>query len=217
MVTSHESAGILDDIRAGVIAGDMDSVASLTETALASELEAKTIMDEALVAGMSVVGDKFERKEYYVAEVLISARAMQASLSLLKPHLEAGKVEPLGRVAVGTVAGDLHDIGKNIVGMVLTGAGLEVENLGVDVKPEAFVDAAARGAQVIGMSSLLTTTRTVMATVVSLLAEQGLRDKVKVVIGGAAVTEKFASEIGADGYGTDANEAVKIVKSLLGV
>jgi len=207
----------LERIREGVISGDMSVVASLTERALAGGGDPKIIMDDGLIPAMSVVGEKFEKKEYFVAEVLISARAMEASLVLLRPLLEAGKVEPLGRVAVGTVAGDLHDIGKNIVGMVLTGAGMAVENLGVDVAPEAFVEAVERGADVIGMSSLLTTTRTNMSRVVSLLQERGLRDGVKVVIGGAAVTEKFALEIGADGYGTDANDAVKVVKRLMGI
>jgi 5-methyltetrahydrofolate--homocysteine methyltransferase len=207
----------LEKIKEGVIAGDMSLVAGLTENALAGGGDPKTIMDDALIPAMSVVGEKFEKKEYFVAEVLISARAMEASLVLLRPLLEAAKVEPIGRVAVGTVAGDLQDIGKNIVGMVLTGAGMSVENLGVDVAPEAFVEAAERGADVIGMSSLLTTTRTNMSEVVSLLQERGLRDGVKVVIGGAAVTEKFASEIGADGYGTDANDAVKVVKRLMGI
>jgi 5-methyltetrahydrofolate--homocysteine methyltransferase len=207
----------LEKIKDGVIAGDMAAVADLTENALAGGGDPKVIMDEALIPAMSVVGEKFEKKEYFVAEVLISARAMEASLVLLRPLLEAAKVEPIGRVAVGTVAGDLHDIGKNIVGMVLTGAGMSVENLGVDVSPEAFVEAVERGVDVIGMSSLLTTTRTNMSRVVSLLQERGLRDRVKVVIGGAAVTEKFASEIGADGYGTDANDAVKVVKRLMGI
>jgi len=206
---------VLEEIRAGVVAGDMKGVAVLTEGALQSGLDAKTIMDGGLVAAMEVVGDKFEKKDYFVAEVLISARAMEASLVLLRPLLEASKVEPLGRVAVGTVAGDLHDIGKNIVAMVLIGAGMEVTNLGVDVSPEAFVQAVADGADVIGMSSLLTTTRAMMSTVVSLLQERGLRDSVKVVIGGAAVTDRFAAEIGADGYARDANEAVKMVKGLL--
>ena len=206
---------VLEEIRAGVVAGDMKGVAVLTESALQSGLDAKTIMDSGLVAAMEVVGDKFEKKDYFVAEVLISARAMEASLVLLRPLLEASKVEPLGRVAVGTVAGDLHDIGKNIVAMVLIGAGMEVTNLGVDVSPEAFVQAVADGADVIGMSSLLTTTRAMMSTVVSLLQERGLRDSVKVVIGGAAVTDRFAAEIGADGYARDANEAVKMVKGLL--
>jgi 5-methyltetrahydrofolate--homocysteine methyltransferase len=216
MADDNEGTGLLEDLRSSIISGDAATAANLTETALSTRMDAKTVMDDGLVAAMAVVGDKFERKEYFVAEVLISARAMQSALAILKPQLEAGKVEPLGKIAVGTVAGDLHDIGKNIVAMVLTGAGLEVENLGVDVAPDAFVEAAARGADIIGMSSLLTTTRTVMGQVVALLEERGLRGKVKVVIGGAAVTPKFASEIGADGYGADANEAVKIAKRLLG-
>jgi 5-methyltetrahydrofolate--homocysteine methyltransferase len=211
-----ESPG-LERITAAVIAGDMAGCASATEEALAAGIEAKFVMDRALIPAMSVVGDRFEKKEYFVPEVLVSARAMDASLALLRPLLEAGNVEPLGRVAVGTVAGDLHDIGKNIVAMVLTGAGLEVENLGTDVPASAFADAAERGVQVIGMSSLLTTTRPVMAQVVTVLEERGLRDRVKVVIGGAAVTDRFATQIGADAFGADATDAVRVVKRLLGV
>lgn len=207
--------GLLEEIRAGVISGDAARVASLTETALAGGLEAATVMDDGLVKAMDSVGEKFERKEYFVPEVLISARAMEAALEILRPLLESSNVQPLGRVAVGTVSGDLHDIGKNIVAMVLTGAGLHVTNLGVDVAPEAFVDAASAGADIIGMSSLLTTTRPCMSSVVSLLQEKGLRDGVKVVIGGAAVTDTFAADIGADAYARDANEAVRVVRRLL--
>jgi 5-methyltetrahydrofolate--homocysteine methyltransferase len=212
-----EREAVLEEIEAGIVAGDRDLASRLTAEAIAAGLDPKTIMYDGLVSAMAVVGERFERKEYFVPEVLISARAMQASLDLLRPLLEEGKVEPLGRVAIGTVKGDLHDIGKNIVAMVLTGAGLEVENLGSDVAVEAFADAAERGADVIGMSSLLTTTRIVMGDVVAALEERGLRGGVKVVIGGAAVTGRFASEIGADAYASDANEAVKAVKGLLGV
>lgn len=212
----EDSGSMLAAIRSAVIEGRMEDTGGLTEEALAGGLEAGEVMDGALIPAMSVVGERFEAKEYFVPEVLVSARAMEASLDVLRPLLEAGGVEPLGRVAIGTVKGDLHDIGKNIVAMVLTGAGIQVENLGTDVPPGAFADAADRGAQVIGMSSLLTTTRQVMAEVIVLLGERGIRDRVKVVVGGAAVTGQFASDIGADAYGTDANDAVWAVKRLLG-
>lgn len=202
-------------IKARVIAGDMAGAPEATALALSSGASAEDIMNSGLVAAMSVVGEKFERKEYFVPEVLISAQSMKACLDLLKPLLEAANVEPVARVAVGTVKGDLHDIGKNIVGMVLTGAGMEVENLGCDVAPEDFARAAERGARVIGMSSLLTTTRPAMGEVVSLLESEGLRQAVKVMIGGAAVTGQFALDIGADAYGSDANDAVRVVKRLL--
>jgi len=207
---------LLEEIRAGVIRGDIAGLADLTSKALDAGLAPETVMNDGLISAMAVVGEKFEKKEYFVPEVLVSARAMDAALTVLKPLLESGNVQPLGKVAVGTVKGDLHDIGKNIVVMVLTGAGFEVENLGTDVSPESFVEAAAGGAQVIGMSSLLTTTRSVMSDVVRLLEERGLRGGVKVILGGAAVTEKFAEEVGADAYGEDANDAVRKVKGLLG-
>lgn len=206
---------LLEEIRAAVIAGDLASIGGLTSRALEAGLAAATVMDDGLILAMSVVGDRFEKKEYFVPEVLVSARAMDASLSILRPLLEESNVEPLGSVAIGTVKGDLHDIGKNVVAMVLTGAGLAVENLGTDVPVSAFVEAARAGAQVIGMSSLLTTTRPVMADVVRALEGVGLRDTVKVVIGGAAVTARFAEEIGADAFGKNATDAVRVVKRLL--
>jgi 5-methyltetrahydrofolate--homocysteine methyltransferase len=208
---------LLEEIKAGVIRGDIGGLPELTQNALDGGLAPETVMNGGLISAMAVVGDKFEKKEYFVPEVLVSARAMEAALTVLRPLLESGNVQPLGRIAVGTVKGDLHDIGKNIVAMVLTGAGFEVENLGTDVSPDSFVEAAAGGAQVIGMSSLLTTTRPVMGEVVRLLEERGLRGNVKVVLGGAAVTEKFSEEVGADAYGADANDAVRKVKGLLGV
>jgi 5-methyltetrahydrofolate--homocysteine methyltransferase len=217
MNVDSEAREIFGKIGDAVIAGDMIGAPELTRQALASGFDAVEIMNGSLIPAMSVVGDKFESKEYFVPEVLVSARAMQAALDLLRPLLDAGSVEPLGRVAIGTVKGDLHDIGKNIVAMVLTGAGMEVENLGADVAPQAFVEAAERGAQIIGMSSLLTTTRQVMVDAVALLESRGLRGTVKVLVGGAAVTDHFADEIGADAYASDATDALRKAKSLLGV
>ena len=212
-----DSSELLEEIKAGVIRGDIGALPELTQKALDGGFAPEAVMNDGLISAMAVVGDKFEKKEYFVPEVLVSARAMEAALTVLRPLLESGNVQPLGKVAVGTGKGDLHDIGKNIVAMVLTGAGFEVENLGTDVSPDSFVEAAAGGAQVIGMSSLLTTTRPVMGEVVRLLEERGLRGDVKVVLGGAAVTEKFSDEVGADAYGADANDAVRKVKDLLGV
>lgn len=189
----------------------------MTRAALDTGVPAADIMSLGLIEAMSIVGEKFEKKEYFVPEVLVSARAMHESMDVLRPLLEASGVEPLARVTMGTVKGDLHDIGKDIVSIVLTGAGFEVQSLGADVPSEKFVEAAAGGAGVVGMSSLLTTTRPRMAEVIRLLEERGLRDGVKVIIGGAAVTEGFANEIGADGYGADAAQAVRLVKSLLGI
>ncbi|HEY5526683.1 MAG TPA: cobalamin-dependent protein [Candidatus Anoxymicrobiaceae bacterium] len=206
---------LLGEIKAGVIAGKLGGMGDLTRGALEAGIPAVDIMNLGLIEAMSVVGERFENKEYFVPEVLVSARAMHESMQVLRPLLEESGVEPLARVAMGTVKGDLHDIGKDIVSIVLTGAGFEVESLGADVPSEKFVEAAAGGAGVVGMSSLLTTTRPRMAEVIGLLEERGLRDSVKVIIGGAAVTEAFAGEIGADGYGADAAQAVRLAKSLL--
>jgi 5-methyltetrahydrofolate--homocysteine methyltransferase len=206
---------LLGEIKAGVIAGKLGGMGDLTRGALEAGIPAVDIMNLGLIEAMSVVGERFENKEYFVPEVLVSARAMHESMEVLRPLLEESGVEPLARVAMGTVKGDLHDIGKDIVSIVLTGAGFEVESLGADVPSEKFVEAAAGGAGVVGMSSLLTTTRPRMAEVIGLLEERGLRDSVKVIIGGAAVTEAFAGEIGADGYGADAAQAVRLAKSLL--
>ena len=206
---------LLGEIKAGVIAGKLGGMGDLTRGALEAGIPAVDIMNLGLIEAMSVVGERFENKEYFVPEVLVSARAMHESMEVLRPLLEESGVEPLARVAMGTVKGDLHDIGKDIVSIVLTGAGFEVESLGADVPSEKFVEAAAGGAGVVGMSSLLTTTRPRMAEVIGLLEERGLRDSVKVIIGGAAVTEAFAGEIWADGYVADAAQAVRLAKSML--
>jgi 5-methyltetrahydrofolate--homocysteine methyltransferase len=167
---------------------------------------------------MSVVGEAFRLREIFLPDVLLAARAMQAGLDLLRPQLAADGVPTAGRVVLGTVRGDLHDIGKNLVGILLGGAGFEVVDLGVDVPPERFVETAVeRGAAVIGVSALLTTTMTGMREVVALVRARGLGDRVKVIVGGAPVTEAFAREIGADGWGYDAASAVVRVKQLAGV
>jgi len=171
-----------------------------------------------MIPAMDEVGRLFEENEYYVPELLIAARAMKAGLSILRPHLVATGIEPKGRVALGTVKGDLHDIGKNLVGIMIEGAGFEVVDLGVDVGPDQFVRAVAdQNVSVIGLSALLTTTMPSMQRTIDALKEAGLRDKVKVIIGGAPVTQRYADEIGADGYSRDAAAAAKLVKQLLGV
>jgi len=185
------------------------------KAALEAGVEAGTILNEALIAAMDEVGQRFEDGDFFVPEMLISARAMQAGLSLLKPYLTATDVKASGKIAIGTVKGDLHDIGKNLVAMMLEGAGFEIIDLGVDVAPEAFVDAVHEGANLIGMSALLTTTMSNMGATIQALKAAGLRDKVKVMIGGAPVTEEFAKSIGADAFAPDASSATRIARQLV--
>jgi len=201
-----------------IINGKAPVAAELTQQALAEGANASDILTKGLVAGMNVVGAKFKNNEFYVPEVLIAARAMKSAMAHLKPVLAETGVEPVGRVAIGTVRGDLHDIGKNLVSMMLEGAGFEIADLGVDVKPDQFVDAVKnKKAQVICLSALLTTTMPAMSDTIKALGEAGLRSGVKVMIGGAPVTQNYADEIGADGYAPDAASAVDTAKQLLGV
>ena len=164
---------------------------------------------------MTNLGEQFKNGEVYVPEVLVAARAMKTGTEILKPLLVAENVQSLGTVAIGTVEGDLHDIGKNLVGMMLEGSGFTVMDLGVDVKPEMFIDAVRGGAKIIGMSALLTTTMPMMAKVIERLKDEGLRDQVKVMIGGAPITQEYADEIGADGYSSDAASAAELAKRLI--
>ncbi len=207
-----------ETIFTGILEGDMPSTQEATQAALDAGMGAGEILNEAMIPAMDEVGRLFEENEYYVPELLIAARAMKAGLAILRPELAASGVEPKGRVALGTVKGDLHDIGKNLVGIMIEGAGFEVVDLGVDVGPEQFVQAVSeQGAQVVGLSALLTTTMPSMQRTVESLQEAGLRDQVKVIIGGAPVTQRYADEIGADGYSRDAASAAKLVKQLLNV
>jgi 5-methyltetrahydrofolate--homocysteine methyltransferase len=208
---------ILDELRENVIAGNAPATQEGVNKALEEGLEPGTILQEGLIPAMAEVGRRFEEGEAYVPEMLIAARAMQAGLSILRPLLVETGVEPLGKVAIGTVKGDLHDIGKNLVSMMLEGAGFDIVDLKVDVGPDNFVNAAKEGVDAIAMSALLTTTMPSMKTTIEALEEAGVRDSVKVVIGGAPVTQAFAEEIGADGYAPDASSAVRKVKELLGV
>ena len=205
---------IVGQIFQGIVEGKQDLVAEKVEAALAAGTPARTILDEGMLAAMAEIGRQFEEGECYVPEMLVSARAMKAGLAKLQPSLKQNDVQAAGQVAIGTVKGDLHDLGKNLVGMMLEGAGFTVKDLGVDVSPEAFV-VAAEEVDVIGLSALLTTTMGNMKTTLEALDAAGKRPKVKVIVGGAPVTEDFARQIGADGYAPDASRAVTLAKSLL--
>ncbi len=198
--------------------GDDDRVAALTRQALQDGLPPKEVLDHGLIAGMNKVGELFKCHEIYLPDVLLAAQAMNAGMAELKPLLVKEGIPTLGRVVLGSVQGDLHDIGKNLVAVLLKGAGFEVIDLGSDVAPERFVETAqTHNARVIGMSALLTTTMPMMARVVTLLRDRGLAGRVKTIIGGAPVTEKFAQQIGADAHGYDAANAVERVKALVGL
>lgn len=204
---------IVQEISEFLQKGRAKNVKALVQQALDEGIDAKTILEEGLLSGMMVIGGKFKRNEVFVPEVLVAARAMNAGMAILEPKLVEIGNEPVGKAVVGTVKGDLHDIGKNLVVMMLKGAGLEVIDLGVDVEPATFVDKAEEaGADVIGMSALLTTTMPNMKGVVELLEEKGLREKYIVMIGGAPVNESFAEEVGADYYTPDAATAAEVAK-----
>ena len=210
--------GYKETIYEGILEGDMNGVVEATNGAVADNVTAAELLYEAMIPAMSEVGRLFEINEYYVPEMLIAARAMKAGLAIIRPLLADAGVEAKGKVALGTVKGDLHDIGKNLVAIMIEGAGFDIIDLGVDVSPEQFVDSVkSQGADAIGLSALLTTTMPSMKSTIDALEESGVRDQVKVVIGGAPVTQKYADEIGADGYGRDAAAAANIVKELLGV
>jgi len=206
----------LDELRQSVIDGEEERTESLVKQSMAEGLPPEQILKEGLNAAMTEVGRLFEAGEYYVPEMLISARAMKSGLTLLRPQLAAANVQAVGKVVIGTVQGDLHDIGKNLVGMMLEGAGFEVIDLGVDVSAQKFVDAVKEHQpDLIGCSALLTTTMPRMKDVVEALKQSGLRDNVKVMIGGAPITDKYAHDIGADIYAPDAASAAARAKSFL--
>ncbi len=190
--------------------GKAKEVKDLCQEALEQGMAAQTILDDALLAAMSIVGEKFKNNQVFVPEVLIAARAMNAGLEILKPELEAGGAEAKGKVVIGTVKGDLHDIGKNLVKIMIEGKGLEVIDLGTDVAPEKYIETAkAEGAQIIALSALLTTTMTQMENVVKAATDAGIRDDVTIMIGGAPVTQSFCESIGADIYTPDAATAAE--------
>jgi 5-methyltetrahydrofolate--homocysteine methyltransferase len=208
---------ILAQMQKDLYEGDANSVRAATEQALAAGLSAQEILNDGLIAGMDQVGRDFKAGDLFIPEVLIAARAMHAGLGVLRPILAQTGVPTMGKIVVGTVSGDLHDIGKNLVAMMMEGAGFEIVDLGADVSPARFVEAVRdEGARLLGMSALLTTTMTAMQTTIDALVEAGLRDKVKVIIGGAPVTAAFAEKIGADAYAPDAAAAVDTARSLNG-
>ncbi len=207
---------VLTELADHLVRGEDDTVARLTQQAIDGGRPPAEILNAGLIAGMNRVGDLFKNHEIYLPDVLLAAQAMNAGMALLKPLLIKDGVPARGKVVLGSVRGDLHDIGKNLVGVMLKGAGFEVIDLGNDVPPEQFVEAAQReGAPLIGMSALLTTTMPVMGQVVTLLRERGLSARIKTIVGGAPVNERFARQIGADAYGYDAANAVERVAALL--
>jgi 5-methyltetrahydrofolate--homocysteine methyltransferase len=206
----------LAQIAEALMKGKANDVKAMVEAALTAGEKPADILNKGLLAGMNVIGERFKKNEVYVPEVLIAARAMKAGMVILQPKLTAAGVQPLGVAVIGTVKGDLHDIGKNLVGMMLEGAGFKVVDLGIDVSSEKFVSAARENnAKVIGVSALLTTTMTNMKEVVTTLKGSDMVGKAKVMIGGAPVTQAFSDEIGADGYAPDAASAADLAKKLL--
>ena len=206
----------LETLYEGILDGDMGAVPSQVQAALDAGIPPNVILNDGMIAAMAEVGQLFEEGEFFVPEMLISARAMQAGLAVLKPHLVASGIEPIGKIVVGTVQGDMHDIGKNLVTMMLEGAGFEVIDLGVDVKPEHFIQAIQENKpQVVAMSALLTTTMPKMGITIDAIREAGVLDSVKIMVGGAPVTAEFAKKIGANGYAADASQAATLAKSFL--
>jgi len=198
--------------------GNITKVKEQVELFLKEAVSCKEILDSGLIAGMDVIGSKFKKNEVFIPEVMIAAKAMQAGLDILQPHLAKSGIKPVGKVVVGTVKGDLHDIGKNIVGMMFKGAGFQVIDLGIDVSPKAFIDLVAReNTDILAMSSLITTSMPSMGEVIELLKAENLNTKIRTMVGGAPVTQAFADKIGADGYAEDASSAVGKARELLGI
>jgi len=199
-----------------VLVGELDKVLELTKQAIDEKIEVNSIINEGLLPGMNVVGKRFKNGDMYIPEVLISARALNGGMELLKPLLDAGEETIKETVILGTVKGDLHDIGKNLVGMMVESAGYKVVDVGVDIEPKVFIEKIKEtGAKVLAMSALLTTTMLAMKDTIETLKEEGLRDRVKVIIGGAPISQDFADEIEADGFAPDAASAAELVKKCL--
>jgi 5-methyltetrahydrofolate--homocysteine methyltransferase len=214
----EENMADFQGIAESLIKGNRDGVSELVQQAVDEGVSPSDILNEGLVAGMSVVGKRFKANEFYVPEVLIAARAMKAGMQIIKPLLEESGAKPAALFVIGTCKGDLHDIGKNLVAMMMEGAGFEVIDLGIDVDPEKFVEVIKeRKPDVIALSALLTTTMPAMKTTLDALEAAGVRDQVKAMIGGAPVTQNYADEIGADGYAPDAASAVDKAKELVGI
>ena len=208
---------ILEQLATAVIEGNVDAMEDLTRDALDEDLGPKEILDDGLMVGMDHVGKEFRAGDMFVPEVLRSAKAMKTSMVILQPLLTAAEAEAVGKVLLGTVKGDLHDIGKNLVGMMCEGAGFEVKDLCTDVEPDEFLDAIKEfEPHIVGMSALLTTTMRAMGDTIKAIEEAGLRDQVKVMVGGAPVTQRFADDIGADGYAANAASASDLAKKFVG-
>lgn len=208
----------LKEIGENLINGQAPKVRELTQAALDKGIEIEKILNEGLIAGMMEVGERFKREEIYLPEVLFAARAMKAGMEVLEPLLLSAGAQPRGKIILGTVKGDVHDVGKNLVGIMLKGAGFEVIDLGVDIAPEKFIDVAKeQGARLIGMSALLGTTIPVMKSTIEALEAAGLKGQIRTMIGGAIVSQSYADKIGADGYAPDAASAVDKAKELLGL
>jgi 5-methyltetrahydrofolate--homocysteine methyltransferase len=205
----------LKSVYDSVVNGEVQETGNGVQSALDAGLSADQILGDALVPAMSEVGRLFEAQEYYVPEMLISAKAMQAGLAILKPHLAKSNRQAGGRIVIGTVKGDLHDIGKNLVVIMLEGAGYQVVDLGVDVSPEKFIKEIQAGAQLVGISAMLTTTMLNMKVTIDAFKEAGVRDQVRIMVGGAPLTQTFAESIGADGFAQDASAAVRKATELL--
>ncbi len=205
----------LQPIYQAILDGDMPAAQESVLAAVDAGIPAAEILNNALIPAMGEVGRLFEEGEYFVPEMLIAARAMKAGLAIIKPLLVDSGVEPVGTFAIGTVSGDLHDIGKNLVAIMMEGAGFEIVDLGTDVRMEDFVAAAQNGADVIGLSALLTTTMSNMGVIVKAIEAAGIRDQVKIIVGGAPITDEYAAKIGADGFAPDASQAVTLVKKLI--
>ncbi len=207
---------VLEQITKKLIAGEIAAVGKLTQQALEEGRPAREILNGGLLPGMDVVGERFKQNQIYIPEVVLAAKAMHAGMDLLRPHLEAGQVKPIARVVIGTVQGDLHDIGKNLVTMMLKGAGFDVFDLGIDVQPERFTEAVRdHRADILALSSLLTTSMPSMKRTLDLMTQEGLRQDIITLVGGAPVTQAYADEIGADGYAQNASLAVDRAKELL--
>ncbi len=206
----------LDNVYEGVLDGDLQATPIYVQAALDAGIPAATILQDGLIVAMNEVGRLFEEDKFFVPEMLIAARAMKAGLAVLRPYLADSGVESAGTIVLGTVEGDVHDIGKDLVAMMLDGAGFEIIDLGTDVEPERFVDAVEAGVDILGLSALLTTTLPSVAATIEALEEAGVRDSVKIMVGGAPVTAAFAEHVGADGYAPDASQAVAVAKALMG-
>jgi 5-methyltetrahydrofolate--homocysteine methyltransferase len=208
----------LEKLHEAVLQGDWKTAAAVTKDAIADGVAPLTIVTGCLVPAMDEVGRRFDCEEYFVPEMLLSARAMKASMAIIRPLLAASGAQPIGRVVIGTVKGDLHDIGKNLVASMLEGGGFEVIDLGADVAPERFIEAAStRNANLVALSALLTVTMTSMKTTIDAFRTAGLREKVKIMVGGAPVTQQYADAIGADGFGDSAGAAVALARRLVAV